>query len=168
MTSPGSTEAPSGSPQATTRVVAVVSDLFFVARIREVARFVGVPLVFARSADEIDATLAAGARLVLLDLTRPDFVPLNDALLQLVFSEAGAAVDTVMIDGRVVLDRGRLVTVDEEKVRRAAEAAAARLREANAGLAAAARALEPFVGAFCLGLTREPYPIARVLPPDPA
>ena len=69
MTSPGSTEAPSGSPQATTRVVAVVSDLFFVARIREVARFVGVPLVFARSADEIDATLAAGARLVLLDLT---------------------------------------------------------------------------------------------------
>ena len=69
MTSTGSTEAPSGSPQATTRVVAVVSDLFFVARIREVARFVGVPLVFARSADEIDATLAAGARLVLLDLT---------------------------------------------------------------------------------------------------
>jgi len=62
VTSPGSTEAPSGSPQATTRVVAVVSDLFFVARIREVARFVGVPLVFARSADEIDATLAAGAR----------------------------------------------------------------------------------------------------------
>jgi len=50
-------------------VVAVVSDLFFVARIREVARLAGVPLVFARSADEIDATLAAGARLVLLDLT---------------------------------------------------------------------------------------------------
>ena len=69
MTSTGSTEAPSGSPQATTRVVAVVSDLFFVARIREVARLTGVPLVFAHSADEIDATLAAGARLVLLDLT---------------------------------------------------------------------------------------------------
>ena len=69
MTSTGSTEAPTGSPQATARVVAVVSDLFFVARIREVARLAGVPLVFARSADEIDATLAAGARLVLLDLT---------------------------------------------------------------------------------------------------
>ena len=109
--------------------------------------------------------LAPGYRadLVLLDLARPDFVPLNDALLQLVFSEAGAAVDTVMIDGRVVLDRGRLVTVDEGKVRVAAEAAAARLREANAGLREAARALEPFVGAFCLALAREPYPIARVL-----
>ncbi len=81
--------------------------------------------------------LAPGYRadIVLLDLRRPDFVPLNDALLQLVFSEAGAGVDTVMIDGRVVLDRGRLVTVDEEKVRHAAEAAAARLKEANAGLA---------------------------------
>ena len=103
------------------------------------------------------------ADIVLLDLTRPDFVPLNDALLQLVFSEAGAAVDTVMIDGRVVLDRGRLVTVDEQKVRVAAEAAAARLREANAGLVATARELEPFVGAFCIGLTREPYHVARVL-----
>jgi len=58
-----------------------VSDLFFVARIREVARFVGVPLVFARSADEIDATLAAGARLVLLDLTGPfDYAAIFAAL----------------------------------------------------------------------------------------
>jgi 5-methylthioadenosine/S-adenosylhomocysteine deaminase len=109
--------------------------------------------------------LAPGYRadIVLLDLRRPDFVPLNDALLQLVFSEAGAGVDTVMIDGRIVLDRGRMVTVDEEKVRRAAEAAATRLKEANAGLATAARGLEEFVGAFCLGLAREPYRVARVL-----
>ena len=112
--------------------------------------------------------LAPGYRadIVLLDLARPDFVPLNDALLQLVFSEAGAAVDTVMIDGRIVLDRGRLLTVDEQKVRAAAEAAAARLREANAGLAASSRALAPFVGAFCVALAREPYPIARVFPPE--
>ena len=112
--------------------------------------------------------LAPGYRadIVLLDLSRPDFVPLNDVLLQLVFSEAGAAVDTVMIDGRVVLDRGRIVTVDEQKVRAAAEAAAARLREANATALAAARAFEPHVGAFCIGLAREPYHIARVLSPD--
>ncbi|HYE89989.1 MAG TPA: amidohydrolase, partial [Terriglobales bacterium] len=114
--------------------------------------------------------LAPGYRadLVLLDLSRPDFVPLNDALLQLVFSEAGGAVDSVMIDGRLVLDRGRIVTVDEAKVRASAEAAAARLREANAGAAAAARALEPFVGAFCLALAREPYPVTRVLGDTPA
>jgi hypothetical protein len=69
VTSTGSTEAHPGSPPATARVVAVVRDLFFVARIRETARLAGVPLVFARSTDEIDAALAGGARLVLLDLT---------------------------------------------------------------------------------------------------
>ena len=108
------------------------------------------------------------ADLVLLDLTRPDFVPLNDALLQLVFSEAGAAVDTVMIDGRVVLDRGRMVTIDEGKVRVAAEAAAARLREANTGLREAAAKIAPFIGNFCLALAREPYHIARVFDAPPA
>jgi hypothetical protein len=69
VTSTGSTEAHSRSQSATARVVAVVSDLFFVARIRETARLAGVPLVFARSADQLDATLAEGARLVLVDLT---------------------------------------------------------------------------------------------------
>lgn len=112
--------------------------------------------------------LAPGYRadIVFLDLTRPDYVPLNDVLLQLVFTESGASVDSVMIDGRLVLDRGRLLTVDEEKVRTAAEAAAARLREANAGAVAAARALEEYVGAFCVGLAREPYPVSRVLALD--
>jgi hypothetical protein len=50
-------------------VIAIVSDLFFVARIRETARLAGVPLVFARSPEEIEAALADGARLALLDLT---------------------------------------------------------------------------------------------------
>jgi hypothetical protein len=51
------------------RVLAVVKDLFFVARIRETARLAGVPLEFARTTDELEAAVAAGARLVLLDLT---------------------------------------------------------------------------------------------------
>ena len=101
-----------------------------------------------------------------LDLARPDYVPLNDVLLQLVFTESGASVDSVMIDGRLVLDHGRLLTVDEQKVRAAAEAAAARLRAANADAVAAARALESFVGAFCVGLAREPYQVARALALD--
>jgi hypothetical protein len=50
-------------------VVAVVKDLFFVARIRETARLVGVPLVFARSPEELTTALVARPRLVLLDLT---------------------------------------------------------------------------------------------------
>jgi hypothetical protein len=50
-------------------VVAVVRDLFFVARIRETARLAGVPLVFARAPEELATALAVPARFVLLDLT---------------------------------------------------------------------------------------------------
>ena len=69
MTSPGSSQAHARPQPTATRVVAIVSDLFFVARIRETARLAGVPLVFARSPEEIETALADGARLVLLDLT---------------------------------------------------------------------------------------------------
>jgi len=50
-------------------VVAVVKDLFFVARIRETARLAGVPLTFARTPDEITAALAGTPRFMLIDLT---------------------------------------------------------------------------------------------------
>jgi hypothetical protein len=51
------------------RVLAVVKDLFFVARIRETARLAEIPLAFVRSPDELDAALADPPRFVLLDLT---------------------------------------------------------------------------------------------------
>jgi len=51
------------------RVVAVVRDLFFVARIRETARLAGVPLVFARTPEDLAGALATRPRFVLLDLT---------------------------------------------------------------------------------------------------
>src|SRR5207248_1826290 len=50
-------------------VIAIVKDLFFVARIRETARMVNVPLVFARTVEEIAARVGEGPRFVLLDLT---------------------------------------------------------------------------------------------------
>jgi hypothetical protein len=51
------------------RVVAVVRDLFFVARIRETARLAGVPLEFARTPEDLATALAIPSRFVLLDLT---------------------------------------------------------------------------------------------------
>ncbi len=55
--------------RTTSPVVAVVKDLFFVARIRETARLAGVPLEFARTPDELSVALARAPRFVLLDLT---------------------------------------------------------------------------------------------------
>jgi hypothetical protein len=50
-------------------VLAVVSDLFFVARIRETGRLAGVRVEFARTPEQVEAALARLPRLVLVDLT---------------------------------------------------------------------------------------------------
>jgi guanine deaminase len=99
------------------------------------------------------------ADVVFLDLGHPGYVPLNDATVQVVMGESGAAVDSVMIGGRLVLERGRLLTVDEAKLRVRAEEARARLAAANAEAVAAARALQPAVGAFCLAMASRPYQV---------
>ena len=55
----------------TIRAVAVVKDLFFVARIRETARLAGAAVAFARTPDELGAELGESPDLVILDLTTP-------------------------------------------------------------------------------------------------
>lgn len=52
------------------------------------------------------------ADLALLDLHTPAFTPLNDAVNQLVYCENGSSVDTVIVDGRIVVAGGRVMTVD--------------------------------------------------------
>ena len=112
--------------------------------------------------------IAPGCRadIVCLDLSHIGYIPLNDVTLQLVNGESGAAVDKVMIDGRMVLEGGRLLTVDETKVRADAERAVARLREANAGSLAFARSLERYVAAFCVAHARHPTDIHRSVPEE--
>ena len=56
-------------PDAAAVVLAVVKDLFFVARIRETARLAEVPLVLAHSADEVEALTPRHPRFALVDLT---------------------------------------------------------------------------------------------------
>ncbi len=112
--------------------------------------------------------LAPGYRadIVFLDLASIGYVPLNDVLLQLVNGESGAAVRSVMIDGRLVLDGGRVLTVDEARVRGDAERAIARLTEANAASLAFARSLERAVGDFAVARCGEPYEAERLLPAE--
>lgn len=54
------------------------------------------------------------ADITLLNLNTPQLSPLNDAYRALVFCETGSSVDTVIVDGRIVVDQGKLTTVDEE------------------------------------------------------
>jgi 5-methylthioadenosine/S-adenosylhomocysteine deaminase len=66
-------------------------------------------------ADDLGA-VEAGRRadLLLLDLGTLGFVPLNDPVRQVVYCETGSSVRTVLVGGRVVVDEGRLTTVDLE------------------------------------------------------
>ena len=71
-------------------------------------------------------------------------------------SSNGAAIDAVMVGGRFILQDGRLLGVDESKLRRDAESARERLDNANEGALRVARALEDWVGAFCIAQARAP------------
>ncbi len=106
--------------------------------------------------------LAVGyeADIVFLRLDSTHFVPLRAPLLQMVFGENGASVQTVMIGGRVVFQDGKLLTLDEALLRQQAEAAAHRLDQANADLYASGAAVARLVGAFCAaqGCTGHPLP----------
>jgi 5-methylthioadenosine/S-adenosylhomocysteine deaminase len=73
------------------------------------------------------------ADLVLYDLDVPEWRPLLNPVNNLVYAATGASVRTVLIDGRVVLDEGRLTTLDERAVFERAEALA-RQQIARAGL----------------------------------
>ena len=108
--------------------------------------------------------LAVGrkADIVFLDLNRPQYVPLNDPMNQIVYGEDGTGVDSVMIGGRFILRQGRMTTVDEAKLKRDAESAIERLfDDANRALRNSVSALETAVGRHCLALLREPYPVER-------
>lgn len=56
------------------------------------------------------------ADIVLLRLDTSYFAPLNDAFRQLVYCENGSSVETVIVDGRIVVEGGRLSTLDHDSI----------------------------------------------------
>ena len=101
------------------------------------------------------------ADLVLVNLDSMYLRPLNHVTHQLVYSETGAAVDTVLVGGRIVVRGGQLLTVDEAAIHKKAQAAADRLREVNRAEWALEHRLAPIVGQVCRSLARQPNPIQR-------
>ena len=57
------------------------------------------------------------ADLALLDLDTPSLTPLGNPVSALVYAANGSEVDTVIIDGKVVMRHRELTTIDEERVR---------------------------------------------------
>jgi len=94
----------------------------------------------------LDVGVLAPGKLADLVLLRRDssaFTPLNDVTSQLVFCENGSDVDTVIVNGEIVVEGGRVTKVDEREVLRLAEQARARLDPSIQRELVAARTMEP-------------------------
>lgn len=92
-------------------------------------------------------TLLAGAPadLVLHDLRTPSWIPLNDPLTHLVFGASGATVDTVIVDGKVVVEGKKIVAFDMEPILNEVRDLVRHQRERNRDLQAWAARIEELV-----------------------
>ena len=81
------------------------------------------------------------ADIALYDLNSPWWTPLNDPVHQVVYSETGSSADTVIIDGRLVMENRRVLAFDADEVLREARAAFPRILERNAPILELARRL---------------------------
>jgi 5-methylthioadenosine/S-adenosylhomocysteine deaminase len=94
----------------------------------------------------LDAGMLAPGKLADIVLIRREtaaFTPLNDVIAQIVFCENGSDVDTVIVNGEVVVENGRLTKVDEKEVLRLAEQARRRLEPSLQSELAGAKTMEP-------------------------
>ncbi len=107
------------------------------------------------------------ADLVLLRADSVFLQPLADPVNALVYAETGAGVDTVVVDGRIVVERGRVTTVDEDRIYARAQEAADRQRAKSAQAWALAGQLLPYVGAACRAAVAAPLEFNRYAAPVP-
>ncbi len=101
------------------------------------------------------------ADLVFVDLEHVNWIPTNDPTHQLVHTEDGSGVHSVMVGGRLVVENRKPVGVDLGALARKAEAARERLAAANADNKLLYDRLEPIVNSYCPGLAKQPYHIDR-------
>jgi 5-methylthioadenosine/S-adenosylhomocysteine deaminase len=89
------------------------------------------------------------ADLLFLDRDYCHYVPLRDALSQIVFGENGSALREVMIAGQMVFADDRVLTLDEPALHAQARAAARRLDAANHDTRLMAEAAGVIIRSFC-------------------
>jgi 5-methylthioadenosine/S-adenosylhomocysteine deaminase len=56
------------------------------------------------------------ADIVLVDLKKPHLAPLHNVISHLVYSAVGSDVDTVIVDGEVLMQEGKVLSLNEDKV----------------------------------------------------
>jgi len=91
-------------------------------------------------------TLAPGARadLAILDLKTPAFLPVGSVERNLVYSENGSSVETVIIDGRIVMKDKKIPSVSEDDLYLEIREAAARLKREHRSVYEKAEEIYPY------------------------
>jgi len=56
------------------------------------------------------------ADLIVIDLRRPHLVPVRNPVSNLVYAANGGDVDTVIIDGKIIMENRQMTTIEEEEV----------------------------------------------------
>lgn len=97
----------------------------------------------------------------LIDLNTLAFTPLNDLRQQLVYCENGSSVVTTVIAGKVVMRDRKLLSVDEEEIKREARELAGEFRDFMARCSSAARELDSYYRDMYLRAAAEPVPMHR-------
>jgi 5-methylthioadenosine/S-adenosylhomocysteine deaminase len=101
------------------------------------------------------------ADIVFLSLDSVNWMPVNDPANQVVLTEDGTGVAHVMVDGEIIVHRGKHVKCSMSELASKVGDARTFLRAANAESYKLQAALEDVVGDFCMGLSRQPYHIER-------
>jgi 5-methylthioadenosine/S-adenosylhomocysteine deaminase len=112
--------------------------------------------------------IAAGklADLTFLDLDHINWLPLNNAANQLVWTEDGSAVRDVMVGGAWKLREGKVLGVDEAKLASEARETAARLTAGNAATRVWCEQIAPHVACHCRALAGRFTRVQRLLRAD--
>ncbi|MFQ6105870.1 MAG: amidohydrolase, partial [Candidatus Hydrothermarchaeaceae archaeon] len=69
------------------------------------------------------------ADLILVDLKKPHLTPVHNVVSNLVYSASGSDVDTTIVNGKILMQDRKVITLSEEKVLEKAEKAAKELVE---------------------------------------
>lgn len=112
---------------------------------------------------DLVGTIAVGRRadLVTLALSEPAYLPLHDAVRQMVYAESGRGVRHVLVDGRIVVRDGAPVGVSIEALAEETTDLAAGLQRDYASHFERMAPAVPYIAAIAREQARKPLPYAR-------
>ncbi|MEE8205176.1 MAG: amidohydrolase family protein, partial [Dehalococcoidales bacterium] len=56
------------------------------------------------------------ADIIIVDTSGPEWHPMIDPVANLIYSASGRSVETVIVDGKVIMEKGNILTVDEGEI----------------------------------------------------